>query len=177
MEYNLLATTEKMTMSGACSQLWMNLRALGDPEPKVNKTRIKGIIWGATTLDPVEAIRGLRKNMKEEPARYDKLFRILPVLNWVNTSLENIVAEVENQKTRVAEDDTFRVTLEKRRTELRSMEVIGPVAELFDNTVDLENPDWVVLIEIMGKMTGVSIVPADSIFKVQVERAALIFSS
>jgi tRNA acetyltransferase TAN1 len=57
------------------------------------------------------------------------------------------------------------------------MEVIGPVAELFDNTVDLENPDWVVLIEIMGKMTGVSIVPADSIFKVQVERAALIFSS
>ncbi len=174
MEYNLLATTDKITMGGACSQLWMNLRALGDPEPRVNKTRIRGIIWGTTTLDPVEAIRGLRKHMKEEPDRYDKLYRILPVLTWVNTSIEDIVAEVKNQKEKVGEDDSFRVTLEKRKTELRSLEVIEPVAGIFENNVDLENPDWVVLIEIMGDKTGVSIVPADALFKVQVERAAVI---
>ena len=176
MEYNLLATTEKITMGAACSQLWMNLRALGDEEPTVNKTRIRGIIWGQTTLDPVEAIRGLREHMKEEPDRYDKLFRILPVLTWVNTSIEDIVAEVENQKSRVGEGESFRVTLEKRRTELRSLEVIEPVAEVFDNPVDLENPNWVVLVEIMGDKTGVSIVPADAIFQVQIERAKLIFS-
>ena len=177
MEYNLLATTDKITMGAACSQLWMNLRALGDPEPKVNKTRIRGIIWGQTTLDPVEAIRGLREHMKEEPDRYDKLYRVLPVLNWVNTSIDDIVAEVENQKPRVGEGDKFRVTLEKRRTELRSLEVIEPVAAVFDNPVDLENPDWVVLVEIMGDKTGVSIVPDDALFQVQIERAKLIFSS
>lgn len=176
MEYNLLATTDKITTSAACSQLWMNLRAIGDEEPKVNKTRIRGIIWGATTLDTVEAIRKLRQHMHEEPDRYDKLFRILPVLTWVETSIENIVAEVENQKPRVGESDSFRVTLEKRRTELRSLEVIEPVADVFDNPVDLENPDWVVLIEIMGNKTGVSIVPADALFQVQKERAAIIFS-
>jgi len=176
LEYNLLATTEKITMGAACSQLWMNLRALGDEEPTVNKTRIRGIIWGKTTLDPVEAIRGLREHMKEEPDRYNKLFRILPVLTWVDTSIENIVAEVMNQKPRVGEGESFRVTLEKRRTELRSLEVIEPVAEVFDNPVDLENPDWVVLVEIMGDKTGVSIVPADALFQVQIERAKLIFS-
>ena len=177
MKYNLLATTEKITMGAACSQLWMNLRALGDEEPTVNKTRIRGIIWGETTMEPVEAIRGLREHMKEEPDRYDKLFRILPVLAWVNTSIEDIVAEVKNQKPRVGEGDTFRVTVEKRRTELRSLEVIEPVADVFDNPVDLENPDWVVLIEIMGDKTGVSIVPDDALFQVQIERAKLIFSS
>ena len=31
MDYNILATTEKITMSAASSQLWMNLRAIGDP--------------------------------------------------------------------------------------------------------------------------------------------------
>ena len=177
MEYNLLATTDKITMGAACSQLWMNLRALGDPEPRVNKTRIRGIIWGQTTLDPVEAIHGLRGHMKQEPDRYDLLYRVLPVLNWVDTSIENVVAEVEAQKEKVAPEDSFRVTLEKRKTELRSLEVIEPVAGVFENNVDLENPDWVVLIEIMGDKTGVSIVPADAIFQTQKERAEVIFSS
>ena len=56
MDYNILATTEKITMSAASSQLWMNLRAIGDPEPKVNRSRIKGIVMAQTTLDPIEAM-------------------------------------------------------------------------------------------------------------------------
>lgn len=176
MEYNLLATTEKITMSGASSQLWMNLRAVGDPEPKVNKTRIKGIVQGVTTLDPVEAISLMREHMRSEPDRYDKLFRIMPLLSWVETSIEVIVAEVDTQRQKMDADDSFRVTLEKRRTELRSLEVIDAVAAVIDNRVDLENPDWVVLIEIMGDRTGVSIVGPEALFNVQKERATLIFS-
>ncbi len=38
MDYNILATTEKITMSAASSQLWMNLRAIGDPKPKVSRS-------------------------------------------------------------------------------------------------------------------------------------------
>jgi len=173
----LLATTDKITMSGASSQLWMNLRAVGDPEPKVNKTHVKGIIQGATTLDPVEAIGLMREHMRSEIERYDKLYRVMPILSWVNTNLDDIVAEVEAQKTRIGEDDKFRVTLEKRKTELRSREIIEAVAEVIDNPVDLENPDWVVLVEIMGEHTGVSIVRDEALFNVQKERAAIIFSS
>ena len=176
MEYNLLATTEKITMSGASSQLWMNLRAIGDPEPKVNKTRIKGIVQGATKLDPIEAITLMREHMHSEPDRYDKLYRIMPVLSWVDTGIEAIVAEVEAQRPKMGADESFRVTLEKRRTELRSLEVIKAVAAVIDNRVDLENPYWVVLVEIMGRCTGVSIVRPEALFNVQKERAALIFS-
>lgn len=173
MEYNLLATTEKITMSGACSQLWMNLRAVGDPEPTVNRTRIMGLIQGATGLDPMEAIHLMREHMQVETERYDKLFRIMPILNWVSTDIEAIVAEVEAQKARMAADETFRVTLEKRRTAYRSLEVIDAVAGVIDNRVDLENPDWVVLIEILGQRTGVSIIKSGDLLNVQKERAAL----
>ena len=173
----MIATTDKITMSGASSQLWMNLRAVGDPEPKVNKTHVKGIIQGATTLDPVEAIVLMREHMRSEIERYDKLYRVMPILSWVNTNLEDIVAEVQAQKTRIGEDDKFRVTLEKRKTKLRSREIIEAVAEVIDNPVDLENPDWVVLVEIMGEHTGVSIVRDEALFNVQKERAAIIFSS
>ena len=177
MEYNLIATTDKITMSGASSQLWMNLRAVGDPEPKVNKTHIKGIIQGSTTLDPTEAIMLMKEHMKSEIERYDKLYRVMPISSWVKTNIEDIVAEVDAQKEKIAADEKFRVTLEKRKTELRSREVIEAVAEVIDNPVDLENPDWVVLVEIMGEHTGVSIVRKEALFNVQKERAAVIFSN
>jgi tRNA acetyltransferase TAN1 len=175
LEYNLLATTDKITMSGASSQLWMNLRAVGDPEPTVNKTRIKGIIQGATSLDPVEAILLMREHMREMPERYDKLFRIMPILGWVETGIDAIAREVETQKSRMTADETFRVTLEKRKIDLRSLEVIDAVAAVIDNVVDLENPDWVVLVEIMGDRTGVSVVRDDALLNVQKERATLSF--
>ena len=177
MEYNLLATTDKITMSGASSQLWMNLRAVGDREPRVNKTHVKGVIQGATSLDPVEAILLMREHMKSEMERYDKLYRVMPILSWVNTDIDAIVAEVDAQKIKLASDEKFRVTLEKRRTDLRSREVIEAVAEGIDNPVDLENPDWVVLVEIMGEHTGVSIVRPNALFNVQKERAEIIFSN
>ncbi|TRO55013.1 hypothetical protein E2P71_03350 [Candidatus Bathyarchaeota archaeon] len=173
LEYNLLATTEKITMGAASSQLWMNLRAVGDEEPKVNKTRIRGIIQGYTTLDPVEAIYLMREHMENEPDRYNKLFRVMPVLTWVDTSIEAIVAEVENQKTKMGDGETFRITLEKRRTELSSLEFIDPVAAVIDNPVNLSEPDWVVLIEVMGDKTGVSVIPADAMLNVQKERVGL----
>jgi tRNA acetyltransferase TAN1 len=69
------------------------------------------------------------------------------------------------------------VTLEKRKTDIRSLEVIEAVATVIDNVVDLENPDWVVLVEIMGKRTGISIIRNNAFLNIQKERATLSFKA
>ncbi len=173
MDYNILATTEKITMSAASSQLWMNLRAIGDPEPKVSRSRIKGIVMAETTLDPIEAIIKLREHMESEVERYDKLFRVFPIVARVPTEIEAIVEEVQRQAGVIEEGQKFRITLEKRETEIRSLEIIEPVAAVIERDVDLKNPDWVILIEVMGKMTGVSVMPPEGMLNVQKERYAL----
>lgn len=173
MDYNILATTEKITMSAASSQLWMNLRAIGDSEPKVSRSRIKGIVMAETTLDPVEAIIKLREHMESDVDRYNRLFRVFPVVARVPTEIEDIVEEVQRQAGVIEEGQKFRITLEKRETEFRSLEIIDPVAAIVDREVDLNNPDWVVLIEIMGKMTGVTVMPPEGMLNVQKERYAL----
>ena len=173
MDYNILATTEKITMSAASSQLWMNLRAIGDPEPKVSRSRIKGIVMAQTTLDPIEAIIMLREHMESEVERYDRLFRVFPIVARVPTVIETIVEEVQRQAGVIEEGQKFRITLEKRETEIRSLEIIEPVAAVIERDVDLKNPDWVILIEIMGKMTGVSVMPPEGMLNVQKERYAL----
>jgi tRNA(Ser,Leu) C12 N-acetylase TAN1 len=47
------------------------------------------------------------------------------------------------------------------------------VAEIIDNPVDLENPDWVVLVEILGSETGVSVIKPVDTLNVQKERHRL----
>ncbi len=173
MDYNILATTEKITMSAASSQLWMNLRAIGDPEPKVSRSRIKGIVMAETTLDPVEAIIKLRAHMESDVDRYDRLFRVFPIAARVPTEIEDIVEEVQRQAGVIEEGQKFRITLEKRETEFRSLEIIDPVAAIVDREVDLIDPDWVILIEVMGKMTGITVMPPEGMLNVQKERYAL----
>lgn len=173
MDYNILATTEKITVSAASSQLWMNLRAIGDPEPKVTKSRIRGIIMAQTSLDPIEAIMKLREHMELDVGRYDKIFRVFPVVAKVPSQIDDIVEEVKKQAGVMEEGQKFRITLEKRETEFRSMEIIGPVAEAIENEVDLTSPDWVVLLEMMGKITGVTVMPPEGMLNVQKESYAL----
>ena len=173
MEYNLLATTEQLTISEASSELWMNLRAIGDSEAKVDRSRIKGLILGWTSLGAVEAINSLRDYLEEEPEKFKYIYRIMPILTWVNTGLDDIVREVNVQKEKIGKGDTFRVTVEKRRTDLRRLEIIEPVADAFDNDVDLENPDWIVLINVLGGKTGVSIIEPRDKLNVQKEKYEL----
>ena len=173
MKYNLLATTDQLGLSQACSELWMNLRAIGDERPRVDRSRIKGLILAQTSLDPLDAVNLLKSHLKVEPGRYRAVYRVMPILSWVRTEVEEIVGEVCNQVGKIGAEESFRVTLEKRRTHLRSLEVIKAVAEVIDNPVNLENPDWVVLVEILGNVTGVSVIRPVNMLNVQKEKHKL----
>ena len=173
MKYNLLATTDQLNLSQACGELWMNLRAVGDERPKIDRSRVKGLVLAYTSLDPVEAVHLLREHMKTEPSRHKSVYRLMPILTWAETEVEAIVEAVRSQIGRIGVEESFRVTLEKRRTELSSLEIIEPVAEVVDRRVDLGNPDWVVLIEVLGKETGVSVIRPFDMLNFQKERYKL----
>ena len=168
-----MATTEQLTVSEACSELWINLKAIGDEGPKVDRSRIRGLVLGQTTLDPVEAIHKLREYMGGAPDRFTNIYRIMPILTWVRTEISGMIKEVETQKSKILEGESFRVTVEKRRTQLRSMEIIIPVADVLENEVDLEKPDWVILINILGRKTGVSVIRHNDELNVQKEKYEL----
>lgn len=170
---DLLATSDIWSASAACSELWMLLRATGDETPSVTRTRIKGLITAETSLEPLEAIRRIRGELREKPESFKNLLRIIPIEATVPTEIDEIVETARGLAEKIPLDESFRVTLEKRRTNLRSREVIDAVAEKIDRKVNLGEPDWVVLVEIVGKRTGIAVVPRDGILSVQKERARL----
>jgi len=171
--YNILATTERITEDRAGSELWMLLRAAGDETPKVERMGIWGILVAKTVLDPAEAVARVREEFIKKPDGVQALFRVIPIQRLVPSSLEEIVNAAVDLGAAMPQDATYRITVEKRRTKFGSHELIDAVADKFTQKVNLDNPDWVILIETAGKQTGVSVVRPTSILNVQKERVRL----
>ena len=173
-EFNLLATSEVWNESAACSELWMLLRSVGDETPIVDRSPIRGLIAAKTNLNPVEAVGRLRSELHENPEGFRVLLRVMPVEAIVPTDLGGIVEAAHELAAKIDENESFRITLEKRRTPLRSREVIDAVALGIVRRVDLEDCDWIILIEIIGRITGLAVIPRDGLLNVQKERARLL---
>jgi tRNA acetyltransferase TAN1 len=172
-EFNILATTEKINESRAISELWMLLRAAGDEAPFVDRMGIWGIIIAKTPLDPAMAVAKMREEFIKKPDAIQALFRVIPIQRLVPTNLEEIVKATKELSTAIGPEESYRITVEKRRTRLGSHEIIEAVADGIERKVNLDNPDWVILVETAGKITGVSVVRRANMLNVQKERVRL----
>ena len=169
-KFNLLISTSRGNESNACSEIWYLLGEIGDRESMVDRTGVVGLIAARTSLDPFEAVRKLRELLKERPEEFRYILKVIPIEIVVRTDLEEIREAVDKLASKILEEETFRVTVEKRHTELSTRKIIEVAAEKIDRSVSLENPDKIVLIEVLGKLTGVSVIKPEDVFSVVKEK-------
>jgi len=50
------------------------------------------------------------------------------------------------------------------------MEIIKAIADQTSNKVDLENPKWVILVQVLGGMTGIAILRPNQTFSSIIEK-------
>lgn len=129
---------------------------------RVELTPMPGILVLHTAADPVGAVAAMARAVADEPwsARYVQ--RAIPVQASV-PAREGAIVEAA---VRLASSDgmggTYRVTVEKRRTQLSARGIIAGIAGALGGRVSLENPDRIVLVEILGPDAGVSVLrPGD----------------
>ena len=146
------------------------LKEIGDPAPEVDKTGIRGLVVAKTALDPVEAIEKLRAILHDRPYEFRYALRILPIQKVVRTSLDEAKAAATEFAARLGENETFRVTVEKRFTSIHSRDFIEAAATEIKNKVDLEKPDKILLIEVLGGFTGMSLLKPSDLLSVQKEK-------
>lgn len=163
-DFNLLITTTRGNEENTCSEIWYLLGELGDSAVLVDKTGIKGLVAAKTSLNPFEAIEKLRTMLKERPTEFRYTLRIIPIEKVVHTTLEDIEKASSELRSKIVEGETFRISIEKRFSELSTKQIIEVVAKDIQRKVSLENPDKIVLIEVVGKFTGISVVKPSDIF-------------
>lgn len=111
----------------------------------------------------------LKELVASEPWQVRYVLRVLPVEVVVPAELDSIRQAAKELASRIGQD-AFRITVEKRHSTLTSMEVIKAVAGIIEGKVDLENPGWVVLVQILGGEAGVSVLRPEQIFSSIIEK-------
>jgi len=169
-DFNLLVSTSRGYENDACSELWFLLGEIGDQQSLVERSDVSGLIVANTALDPLTVIKDLRKMARERPWEFRYTLKVVPVEAVVRTKLEDIRRASLDLSSKISEEEAFRVTVEKRHTKLSTKEIVEAVAAGIDRKVNLENPDKIVLIQILGGLTGVSVIKPDDILSVAKER-------
>jgi len=170
-DFNLLASTSRGYENDACSEFWFLLGEIGDEQSVVEKSSVSGLIMAKTALDPFRVIKDLRKMMNERPYEFRYTLKVVPIEVVVHTKLEEIKKASLELAAGISENETFRITVEKRHTKLPTREIIETVASGIDRKVSLENPDKIVLVEVLGGLTGVSVVKPDDILSITKEKS------
>ena len=170
-DFNILATTARGNERQMIYEiLYLLKEMLGDQTAEASKTGVRGLIAARTALNPCEVMEKFKTIVHERPYEFRYALRIIPVERVVETSLENMGLAAAELAKGIGENESFRVTVEKRFTTLHAQEIIEAVATRISRRVDLDKPDLVLLVEVVGKFTGLSLVKPELVISVQKEK-------
>ncbi len=104
--------------------------------------------------DPHQVADRLRESLKGATP----VIRVIPVDHVVEPYLDSVVNVVKDLAVRMPEGSSFRITLQGhligedlrgRRRLMHTIDSIREIAKYVDRPVDLESPDWVILIKVV----------------------------
>ena len=161
---NLIITCARSLESETKNEIKKILDELGDQEPKILNVGMRGILMVDTIIEPSKIIDWVRTKIIEEPWLIRYCLRIIPIQSLTETNIDKIKENVIKLKDSIKKTDSYRITIEKRNASIPTNEIITEIAKIFPNKVSLNQPDWIILIEILGNETGISILKNDGMF-------------
>jgi tRNA acetyltransferase TAN1 len=164
---NLIVTCARHLEGETEDELIDILGELGDSNVKISVSSMSGIITVQTKLDPIEVVRKMREMLLDEPWSIRYCLRVIPVQKVVETNIDEIEKVISNMSEQIEEKEAYRILIEKRNSDISSKEIITKIANGMKNKVSLDFPDKIILIEILGIITGISILKKSDILSLE----------
>jgi len=161
---NLLVTCARNLETETKNEIEEILGEIGDQEPEILNVGMRGILMVNTNIESSKIITWVKDKVVEEPWFIRYCLRMIPIQTITETEMSKITENVTELKNVIKQNDSYRITIEKRNTDMSSTEIITEIAKIFPNEVSLNQPDWVILIEILGDKTGISILKDSEMF-------------
>ena len=96
---------------------------------------------------------------------FEHTFRWIPIDKWIATNVKAMQKEIKKLQKGIRKSDKWKMELHKRHfDEIQSTELITKLTEVVDKPkVDLDNPQKIIEVQIMGKKTGLALLNKDEI--------------
>ena len=170
---NLIVTCPRHLEPETEEELKNILEKLGDSEPEIRITNMSGILTVQTILEPIQIVRKVKEMILDEPWSIRYCSRIIPIQKVVETQISEIEKNASEISEQILEDEKYRISIEKRNSNISSKEIITKIANQIKNKVSLEYPDKIILIEILGNKTGMSILKKSDVLSIEKTKRSL----
>jgi putative phosphoribosyl transferase len=162
-DYRLLVTYPWRFPGRARREVVRMLRMLGDERPAAERTICGGVLGVRTRLDPRAVVRDLRARLSADPDALRSTCRWLPVDAWAPADLEAMKAVVLQLRDRIRPGETWRLTVDRHASPRHHREdLVEALAELVPAPVDLDHPDRILRVDLLGEHAALSVVqPSD----------------
>ena len=170
---NLIITCARFFEDDAEEEIKRILAEEGDEKPTVSILKMPGILTVDTKLNSIDFVKWLHQKILDEPWFIRYCLRVIPIQITVSTNLEEISDGIAKLVDVIDPKETFRITIEKRNSSLSKMEIIEKIAKNIPNKVSLKQPDWIVLIEVIGNNTGLAVLRENSVISLQKTKRSL----
>jgi len=167
---NLIITCQRNLEDSTILEIQNMLERFGDTEAIIEKTMFSGIIQVQTSLDNIKVIDNFKEIIDDEPWLIKYCSRIIPIQKECESKLEEITNTAIELSQIMKNNETYRITIEKRHSSLHTKEIIFNIADSISNKVSLENSDWEIIVQVLRNKTGISVIPPDTILSVDKEK-------
>ena len=164
---NLIVTCARHLEEETEEELRDILDELGDSEIEVSISDMSGILTAQTKLEPIKVVKKMKEILLDQPWSIRYCLRIIPIQSVIETKIEVIERAISNISNQILEGETYRILIEKRNSNISSKEIITKIAHEIKNKVSLDFPDKIILIEVLGGMTGISILKEEDILSIE----------
>lgn len=166
LSFNLVATTQRGNERACMKELGMLGEALGFRDVRLKRTWYPGLVVGLTPGDPVALVKALRPVVEEDPWDIRFLQKLTPVEINTEATIADVTEAVEKLAPRIPEKSSFRISINRRGSDVSTQELIKAAASKVERRVNLDRPDWIIQVEIIEDAAGVSVLEPDSILSV-----------
>jgi tRNA acetyltransferase TAN1 len=125
---------------------------------------ISGLSIATFSENPILTLEKIKTEIEKDSSILQYSLKLVPIQYRTNSSIEKMEGIMEIFNDQIGEDDTWRITLRRRHSQLSREEIIHSLAEVITNgSVRLENPDYYIIVEVLGKWSYLSLSPISEI--------------
>ncbi len=162
---DLLVSHQRGRYGRARREILKVLKRLGDEHPLIERTAVDGIAFVRTALDGRFVVQGCRALFKGGFA-FEDAIKWTPVDDWCEADLQAIRRLLaEHVRDRIEPSETWGLKVAKRRWQrYHTDDIVRQLAGAIDRKVDLDHPDKLVRVDVVGSEAAISVLRPDDVF-------------
>jgi len=162
---NLLLTSQKGNEAKASAEFKEIALQRGHRKLHIEKAGFDGILE-IEIENSRDFISFMREYVRSEPFRVHFIQRMIPIDAVVDSTIEQIKEAAARLAPEILAGETFKIDIGERDSPIPRKELIDTIAAVVDRKVNLNSPDKVFQVEVLGEYTALAVVRPDEVLSI-----------